>query len=62
MAGRLYDLTASYMLPFLIAAACGAIAGAAAWRARSLRRRIRGQGRNSFSLTQKQNSSPDPGQ
>jgi len=36
MAGRLYDLTASYMIPFLIAAACGAIAGAAAWRARTL--------------------------
>jgi MFS family permease len=37
MAGRLYDLMASYMIPFLIAAACGAIAGAAAWRARTLR-------------------------
>jgi MFS family permease len=42
MAGRLYDLTASYMIAFLIAAACGAIAGAAAWRARALRLRIRG--------------------
>jgi predicted MFS family arabinose efflux permease len=38
MAGRLYDLTASYMIAFLIAAACGAIAGAAAWRARILRK------------------------
>jgi MFS family permease len=38
MAGRLYDLTASYMIAFLIAAACGAIAGAAAWRARMLRK------------------------
>jgi MFS family permease len=38
MAGRLYDLTASYMIPFLIAAACGALAGAAAWRARTLRK------------------------
>jgi MFS family permease len=43
MAGRLYDLTASYMIPFLIAAGCGAIAGAAAWRARALRLKIRGQ-------------------
>jgi MFS family permease len=43
MAGRLYDLTASYMIAFLIAAACGAIAGAAAWRVRALRLRIRGQ-------------------
>jgi MFS family permease len=52
MAGRLYDLTASYMIPFLIAAACGALAGAAAWRARALRKtEIRGQGRNSFALT-----------
>jgi hypothetical protein len=42
MAGRLYDLTASYMIPFLIAAGCGAIAGAAAWRARALRVKIRG--------------------
>jgi MFS family permease len=43
MAGRLYDLTASYMIAFLIAAGCGAIAGAAAWRARTLRIRIRGK-------------------
>jgi MFS family permease len=41
MAGRLYDLTASYMIAFLIAAACGLLAGAAAWRARALRLRIR---------------------
>jgi MFS family permease len=41
MAGRLYDLTASYMIAFLIAAACGVLAGAAAWRARALRLRIR---------------------
>ena len=45
MAGRLYDLTASYMIAFLIAAACGAIAGAAAWRARALRLKIRSQSR-----------------
>jgi MFS family permease len=38
MAGRLYDLTASYAIPFMIAAACGALAGAAAWRARTLRK------------------------
>lgn len=38
MAGRLYDLTASYAIPFAIAAGCGALAGAAAWRARALRK------------------------
>jgi MFS family permease len=38
MAGRLYDLTASYAIPFMIAAGCGALAGAAAWRARALRK------------------------
>jgi MFS family permease len=37
MAGRLYDATGSYTLAFLIAAACGAVAGAAGWRVRGLR-------------------------
>jgi cyanate permease len=40
-AGHLYDATGSYTLAFTIAAACGAIAGAAGWRARTLRRRSR---------------------
>ena len=39
VAGRLYDATGSYTLPFLIAAACGAIAGACGWRARQIRAR-----------------------
>jgi len=39
MAGRLFDMTRSYAIPFVIAAACGVAAGAAAWRARTLRRR-----------------------
>lgn len=39
MAGRLFDLTGSYAIPFVIAAACGVLAGAAGWRARTLRRR-----------------------
>ncbi|MBE0627439.1 MAG: MFS transporter [Burkholderiales bacterium] len=39
MAGRLFDLTGSYALALVIAAACGALAGAAGWRARSLRQR-----------------------
>ncbi len=39
MAGRLYDATGSYTLAFLIAAACGAVAGAAGWRVRGLRRK-----------------------
>ncbi len=38
IAGRLYDVTGSYTLPFLIATACGVVAGAAGWRARSLRK------------------------
>jgi len=38
IAGRLYDVTGSYTLPFLIAAGCGVVAGAAGWRARSLRK------------------------
>ena len=38
IAGRLYDLTGSYTLPFLIATGCGVVAGAAGWRARALRR------------------------
>jgi MFS family permease len=38
MAGRLYDTHGSYTLPFLIAAACGVLAGAACWWARALKR------------------------
>jgi MFS family permease len=38
VAGRLYDITGSYTLPFLIATACGVVAGAAGWRTRTLRR------------------------
>jgi predicted MFS family arabinose efflux permease len=39
IAGTLYDATGSYTIPFLIAAGCGVVAGAAGWRARSLRLR-----------------------
>jgi MFS family permease len=39
LAGTLYDATGSYAIPFLIAAACGVIAGAAGWHARTLRKR-----------------------
>lgn len=39
LGGRLYDLTGSYTVAFLIAAGCGVIAGAAGWRARTLRKR-----------------------
>jgi len=39
MAGRLFDLTGSYSVPFIIAAVCGTLAGLAGWRARALRRR-----------------------
>jgi MFS family permease len=38
LAGWLYDRTASYTTAFVIAGACGVIAGAAAWRARTLRK------------------------
>jgi predicted MFS family arabinose efflux permease len=38
LAGRLYDATGSYTLAFIIAAACGAAAGVAGWRARTLRK------------------------
>jgi MFS family permease len=38
LAGMAYDATGSYTLPFMIAAACGVAAGAAGWRARTLRR------------------------
>jgi len=38
IAGRLYDITGSYTLAFLIATGCGVVAGAAGWRARVLRR------------------------
>ncbi|HLS87937.1 MAG TPA: MFS transporter [Burkholderiales bacterium] len=37
LAGRLYDVTGSYTVPFLIAAGFGFIAMGAAWRARGLR-------------------------
>jgi len=40
LAGHLYDATGSYTLAFIIAAACGAAAGVAGWRARTLRRRV----------------------
>ena len=39
MAGRLFDATGSYSIPFVIAAVCGIIAGLAGWRARTLRLR-----------------------
>jgi MFS family permease len=39
MAGRLYDLTGSYAVAFIIAASCGAVAASAGWRARKLRLR-----------------------
>jgi len=39
MAGHLFDLTGSYVLPFIIAAVCGTLAGLAGWRAGTLRRR-----------------------
>jgi len=42
MAGSLFDATKSYAIPFLIAAACGVLAGASAWHARTLRRRATG--------------------
>ena len=38
LGGRLYDATGSYTTAFLIAAACGIVAGVAGWRARTLRR------------------------
>jgi MFS family permease len=42
LAGRLYDASGSYTAAFLIAAACGVVSGAAAWRARALRLRAPG--------------------
>ena len=39
LAGYLFDLSGSYALPFMIAAACGAVAGMAGWLARMLRLR-----------------------
>ena len=39
MAGSLFDATGSYSIPFVVAAACGVLAGVAAWHARTLRRR-----------------------
>ena len=51
LAGRLYDASGSYTTAFLIAAACGVVAGVAGWRARALRKsEVRGQSPN-----------PDPG-
>jgi predicted MFS family arabinose efflux permease len=41
IAGSVYDATGSYTLPFLIAAGCGVIAGAAGWQARRLRKASR---------------------
>jgi cyanate permease len=38
IAGSVYDATGSYTIPFLIAAGCGVIAGAAGWQARRLRK------------------------
>jgi MFS family permease len=38
LAGTLYDATGSYTIPFLLAAACGVVAGAAGWYARKLRK------------------------
>ncbi|MGH8741399.1 MAG: MFS transporter, partial [Burkholderiales bacterium] len=38
LAGRMYDAMGSYTLPFVIAAGCGVVAGAAGWRTRVLRR------------------------
>jgi MFS family permease len=38
LAGWLYDRTGSYATAFVIAAACGVVAGATAWRARALRK------------------------
>ena len=40
LAGRLFDATGSYSIPFVIAAVCGTIAGLAGWRARTLRLRV----------------------
>jgi MFS family permease len=42
MAGLLFDRTGSYMQAFAIAAGCGIVAGAAGWRARTLRVRTSG--------------------
>ncbi len=39
LAGALYDATGSYALAFTIAAGCGVVAGAAGWRARTLRKK-----------------------
>jgi cyanate permease len=41
IAGTLYDATGSYTLAFIIAAGCGMVAGAAGWRARTLRKESR---------------------
>ena len=41
MGGHLFDVTGSYALPFIIAAACGVVAGAAGLSARTIRLRAR---------------------
>lgn len=46
LAGRMYDATGSYAIPFTVAAACGVIAGAAGWRARTLRVRESSEAQN----------------
>ncbi|MGQ0655172.1 MAG: MFS transporter [Betaproteobacteria bacterium] len=46
LAGRVYDAIGSYTVPFLVAAACGIVAGVAGWRARALRRPNSGSGAN----------------
>jgi MFS family permease len=46
LAGSLYDATGSYTLPFMIAAACGAVAGAAGWRVRTLRKQGQNRGQS----------------
>ena len=48
LAGYLFDLTGSYALPFLIAAACGVVAGMASWLARVLRMRAMAGGPKNF--------------
>lgn len=49
LAGYLFDLTGSYALPFLIAAACGIVAAVAGWLARVLRVRAAASGPQSRS-------------
>ena len=46
LGGHLFDKTGSYALAFVIAAACGVLAGAAGWIARMLKRSVRAQARD----------------